>query len=65
MALYRGQNFNPYNNYIISASGTSANQVVVQPTANTGAIAKDLLVYNSTTAVAYVAWGTTTQTAAH
>ena len=70
MGIYRGKNFTPFNSYVISASTASANQVVVQPT-QTGAgtimpvqtPATDLMVSNTTGAVAYVAWGTTAQTA--
>lgn len=68
MGLYRGKNFAPFNNYIVSASTSSANQVVVQPSAQSeglpvGGGATDLLVYNATTGVAFITWGTTTQTA--
>lgn len=66
MGIYRGKNFSPYTNYIIAASTTSANQVVVQPTFNAGSPingATDLLVSNNTSGVAYVSWGLTAQTA--
>lgn len=66
MGFYRGKNFNPFNNYIVAASTTSANQVVAQPTGNDGApitAATDLLVANNTTGVAFISWGLVAQTA--
>lgn len=63
MAVYRTVNFNPFNNYTVSASNVSADQTVVQPTDASITGATDLLISNSTAAVAFVRWGTTTQTA--
>lgn len=56
-----GQNFSPFNNYIVAATTSSTNQVVVQPTL--GQKCRDLTISNNSTGVAYIAWGQTTQTA--
>lgn len=56
-----GQNFQPYQIVVISASTSSANTSVTQPIS--GMKASDLCIDNPTTAICYVAWGTTTQTA--
>ena len=66
MGVYRGKNFSPFASYPISASTTSVNQVVSQPTFSVGmpiTPAQDLMVANNTSAAAFVAWGLTAQTA--
>ena len=57
----RGQNFTPYGNYAISATTSSTNQAVTQPSSGTGA--RDLYIYNPNAGIAFVAYGTTSQTA--
>ena len=67
MSNYRGKNFTPFNNYTVAFANTAASQntVVVQPTniSGGGISAQDLLISNSTSSVAFIAWGLTTQTA--
>lgn len=57
----RNQNFSPFGNYAISATTSSTNQAVTQPTL--GSIARDLYIYNPTSGIAFVAYGLTSQTA--
>lgn len=57
----RGQNFSPFANFTVSASGTSQNTTVTQPTA--GAPCRDLLISNGTTGTCFVKWGVGSQTA--
>ena len=59
-----GQNFAPFNNYVLAATTSSQNTVVTQPSTTTGGkTCRDLYIYNSTAGVAFVAWGQTSQTA--
>lgn len=62
MSIYQGQNFSPYANYTVSATTTSANQVVTQP--STGPAASVIEVSNNATGVAFVAWNSTAGTGA-
>ena len=57
-------NFCPNQSYIISASTTTANQLIAQPSIPGGQPYTDLYVYNAAAAVAYIGWGTASNTAA-
>lgn len=58
---YPSKNFTPYASYTVSASTTSANTVVAQPAI--GEAVTDFLVQNAASSTAFLAWGTTAQTA--
>lgn len=55
------EDFNPSLNYTISASTTSANQVIAQPTAPYGY--RRIRIFNNAADIAFVTWGSASQTA--
>lgn len=59
----RTLNFCPKNNYTVAATTSSSNTVVANGTLNEGSQYTDICISNNTAGVAYIKWGTTSQTA--